>query len=65
MKKPTLYPLMEREAFAPVISSSDAGLQADTERPIKAHVDYDHRPLAIGPLDHFDTAARPERFTIR
>lgn len=68
MKKPKLHPLIAWVAPAPTPATP---LDPPPDGPgtrlpsVSAHVDYDHRPLSVGPLDHFDRPDDSERFLIR
>lgn len=68
MKKPKLHPLIAWDATATAPAApTEASLDATKARfpGASVHVDYDHRPLNVGPLDHFDLPADSERFMIR
>lgn len=64
MRKPTLHPLTEwttADTFRNHHPDRDAPLESTGEA---LHADYDHRPLRVGPLEHFTAQARSERFLV-
>ncbi len=66
MNQPILHPVMEWETSIPASASPELSTQAAQAATTPSeHVDYNHRPLMVGPLDHFDPQDDCGRFLVR